>query len=100
MSSLMMVPTALFLANVTFSVPKRLTENVSLPSTLLSPLTPTVIILLPSPGLGMTTNGIDYQFVYMQQGNPPTYQLFPKLDITRSESSVELLQIFKSIGQL
>ncbi|WP_373527026.1 restriction endonuclease subunit R [Nostoc sp.] len=49
---------------------------------------------------GVTTNGMDYQFVYMQQGNPPIYQLLPKLDITRSESSIELLQVFKSICQL
>jgi hypothetical protein len=49
---------------------------------------------------GLTTNGMDYQFVYIQQGNPPIYQLFPKLDITRPESSVEILQVFKAICQL
>lgn len=49
---------------------------------------------------GMTTNGMDYQFVYIQQGNSPIYQLLPKLDITRSESSIELLQVLKSICQL
>ncbi|MEH1790559.1 restriction endonuclease subunit R [Nostoc sp.] len=49
---------------------------------------------------GVTTNGMDYQFVYIQQGNPLIYQLLPKLDITRSESSIELLQVFKSICQL
>ncbi|MHC5936550.1 restriction endonuclease subunit R [Nostoc sp.] len=49
---------------------------------------------------GVTTNGMDYQFVYIQQGNSPIYQLLPKLDITRSESSIELLQVFKSICQL
>ncbi|MEH2415803.1 restriction endonuclease subunit R [Nostoc sp.] len=49
---------------------------------------------------GVTTNGMDYQFVYIQQGNPRIYQLLPKLDITRSESSIELLQVFKSICQL
>jgi len=49
---------------------------------------------------GVTTNGMDYQFVYLQQGDPPIYQLLPKLDITRSESSIELLQIFKSICKL
>jgi hypothetical protein len=49
---------------------------------------------------GVTTNGMDYQFVYLQQGNPPIYQLLPKLDITRPESSIELLQVFKSICQL
>ncbi|MEH2378769.1 MAG: restriction endonuclease subunit R [Nostoc sp.] len=49
---------------------------------------------------GVTTNGMDYQFVYLQQGNPPIYQLLPKLDITRSTSSIELLQVLKSICQL
>ena len=49
---------------------------------------------------GVTTNGMDYQFVYMQQGNPSVYQLLPKLDITRSTSSIELLQVLKSICQL
>ena len=48
---------------------------------------------------GLTTNAMDYQFVYMQQGNPPIYQLLPKLDITRPESSIELLQVLKAIRQ-
>ncbi|BDA68935.1 hypothetical protein CAL7716_031010 [Calothrix sp. PCC 7716] len=46
---------------------------------------------------GLTTNGMDYQFVYIQQANPPVYQLLPKLDITRPNSSVELLQVLKAI---
>ncbi|MBC6472256.1 MAG: hypothetical protein GDA48_05115 [Hormoscilla sp. GM102CHS1] len=29
---------------------------------------------------GLTTNGRTYQFVYIQQGNPPTYQFMPILD--------------------
>jgi len=49
---------------------------------------------------GVTTNGMDYQFIYVQQGNPPIYQLLPKLDITRSTSSIELLQVLKSICRL
>ncbi|MBE9054065.1 restriction endonuclease subunit R [Nostocales cyanobacterium LEGE 11386] len=49
---------------------------------------------------GLTTNGMDYQFVYMQQGNPPIYQLLPKLDITRATSAIELLQVLKAICQL
>jgi len=49
---------------------------------------------------GLTTNGMDYQFVYIQQGNPPIYQLLPKLDITRAESSIELLQVLKAISQI
>ncbi|NMG08517.1 restriction endonuclease subunit R [Brasilonema sp. UFV-L1] len=46
---------------------------------------------------GLTSNGMDYQFVYIQQGNPPTYQVLPKLDITRAESSSKLLQVLKAI---
>ncbi len=46
---------------------------------------------------GLTTNGMDYQFVYIQQGNPPIYQLLPKLDITRPESAMQLLQVLKAI---
>ncbi|YAF94764.1 MAG: restriction endonuclease subunit R [Nodularia sp. CChRGM 3473] len=49
---------------------------------------------------GLTTNGMDYQFVYMQQGNPPIYQLLPKLDITHANSAIELLQVLKAICQL
>ena len=49
---------------------------------------------------GLTTNGMDYQFVYIEQGNPPIYQLLPKLDITRVESSIELLQVLKAISRL
>ncbi len=49
---------------------------------------------------GLTTNGMDYQFVYMQAGNVTVYQLLPKLDITRSDSSIELLQVLKSICKL
>lgn len=49
---------------------------------------------------GLTTNGMDYQFVYIQQGNPPIYQLLPKLDITRGESSIELQQVLKAICKL
>jgi hypothetical protein len=46
---------------------------------------------------GLTTNGMDYQFIYIQQGNPSTYQVLPKLDITRLESSSELVQVLKAI---
>lgn len=46
---------------------------------------------------GLCTNGMDYQFVYIQQADPPVYQLLPKLDITRSDSSIELLQVLKAI---
>lgn len=49
---------------------------------------------------GLTTNGMDYQFVYLQQGNPPTYQLFPKLSLIYPEPSIQLLQVMKTICKL
>lgn len=52
-----------------------------------------------SEGLPQLLTYMDYQFVYLQQGNPPIYELLPKLDITRPESSSELLQVLKAIRQ-
>jgi len=49
---------------------------------------------------GLTTNGRSYQFVYMQQGNTPIYQLMPELNLMESLRAVELLQILKAICQL
>ncbi|NET54888.1 MAG: restriction endonuclease subunit R [Symploca sp. SIO2E6] len=50
------------------------------------------------PGIwGLTTNGLNYQFVYIQPGNPPTYQLFPELSLIRPEQSMQLLQVLKGI---
>ncbi|MGF1677050.1 MAG: restriction endonuclease subunit R [Rivularia sp. (in: cyanobacteria)] len=49
---------------------------------------------------GLTTNGREYQFVYIQQGNPPIYQLMPLLNLMESERAVELLQVLKAICQL
>ena len=46
---------------------------------------------------GLTTNGMDYQFVYIQRGNPPSYQLFPKLSLMHPEQSIQLLQVLKAI---
>jgi hypothetical protein len=46
---------------------------------------------------GLSSNGMRYQFVYIQQGNPPVYQLLPDLNLNRPNSSVELLQVLKSI---
>ena len=47
---------------------------------------------------GLITNGELYRFVYLQAGNPPTYQLLPFLSLTDSESAMELLQVFKAIA--
>ena len=49
---------------------------------------------------GLTTNGLRYQFVYLQQGNPPTYQLLPELILIDTERSLQLLQVLKAICKL
>lgn len=49
---------------------------------------------------GLTTNGRNYQFVYIQQGNPPTYMLMPELQLMESSSAIQLLQVLKAICQL
>lgn len=49
---------------------------------------------------GLTTNGLRYQFVYLQPGNPPTYQLFPELNLIEPERSLLLLQVLKAICKL
>ncbi|MFE1745510.1 restriction endonuclease subunit R [Coleofasciculus sp. H7-2] len=49
---------------------------------------------------GLTTNGMDYRFAYLQQGTPPTYQLLPALNLIDSEPSIELLQVLKAICKL
>ena len=49
---------------------------------------------------GLTTNGLRYQFVYLQQGNPPTYQLLPELNLIDSERTIQLLQVLKAICKL
>lgn len=48
---------------------------------------------------GLTTNGMDYQFVHIEQGNPPIYQQFPSLNLIYPESSNQILQILKAIFQ-
>lgn len=49
---------------------------------------------------GLTTNGQNYQFVYIQQGNQPTYQLMPFLNLMESEASIQILQVLKAICRL
>lgn len=49
---------------------------------------------------GLTTNGLRYQFVYLQQGNSPTYQLLPELNLIDSERTIQLLQVLKAICKL
>ncbi|MFP5270272.1 restriction endonuclease subunit R [Coleofasciculus sp.] len=48
---------------------------------------------------GLATNGMHYQFVYIQSGNPPTYQLLPLLNLMETESSMQVLRVLKAIRQ-
>lgn len=49
---------------------------------------------------GLTTNGMQYQFVLLRQGTPPTYQQMPLLNLMDTSSAVQLLQVLKAICQL
>ena len=49
---------------------------------------------------GLTTNGMEYQFIRIEQGNPPIYQQFPPLNLIYPESSIQILQVLKAIGKL
>lgn len=46
---------------------------------------------------GLTTNGINYQFIYLQKKQPLIYYLLPELNIIRPEQSKQLLQVLKAI---
>jgi hypothetical protein len=49
---------------------------------------------------GLTTNGINYQFVQIQAGQPPQYFLLPELSLLHGDSAMLLLQVLKAIGQV
>jgi hypothetical protein len=49
---------------------------------------------------GLTTNGLRYQFVYLQQNNHLTYQLLPELNLLDPERSLQLLQVLKAICKI
>lgn len=50
---------------------------------------------------GLTTNGLNYQFVYLERGDErSTYQLFPELSLIRPQQSIQLLQVLKAICKL
>ncbi|HEY9725625.1 MAG TPA: restriction endonuclease subunit R [Chroococcales cyanobacterium] len=49
---------------------------------------------------GLTTNGMQYQFVLLRQGNSPSYQQMPLLNLMDSESAIHLLQVLKAICKL
>lgn len=46
---------------------------------------------------GLVTNGELYQFVYIQQANPPTYQQMPIFSLMDADTSIQLLQVLKAI---
>ena len=46
---------------------------------------------------GLVTNGLRYQFAYLRQGTPPTYQLLPELNLIEPERTIQLLQVLKAI---
>ncbi len=46
---------------------------------------------------GLATNGEDYQFYMIKQGDPPVYQQLPPLKLTHPKSSHTLLQVLKAI---
>jgi hypothetical protein len=49
---------------------------------------------------GLTTNGINYQFVQIQAGQPPQYFLLPELSLLHRDSAMLLMQVLKAIGQI
>jgi hypothetical protein len=49
---------------------------------------------------GLTTNGQNYQFVYLLPGTPPTYQLMPFLNLMDLKPSTQILQVLKAICKL
>src|SRR6476469_10385003 len=49
---------------------------------------------------GLTTNGRNYQFVYLTRGNPCTYQILPELSLIDKERSLVLAQVLKAICKL
>ncbi|MGK7924908.1 MAG: restriction endonuclease subunit R [Spirulina sp.] len=49
---------------------------------------------------GLVTNGLRYLFVYIQKGNPTTYQHLPLLSLDERQSASKLLQVLKAIAIL
>jgi hypothetical protein len=49
---------------------------------------------------GLTTNGTSGRFVYLQSGNPATYQIMPEVNLIDRDRAIQLLQVLKAIRQL
>lgn len=48
---------------------------------------------------GLVTNGLNYRFFYIQNGDRLTYQYMPSLNVLDTESALRLLQVFKAIRE-
>lgn len=46
---------------------------------------------------GLTTNGLNYQFVRIEQGDSPTYTVFPPFNMFYPDQVEQLLQVMKAI---
>lgn len=46
---------------------------------------------------GLTTNGMQYQFILMRRGTPQTYQQMPLLNLMDTDSAIQLLRVLKAI---
>ncbi len=49
---------------------------------------------------GLVTNGLNYQFVVLRQGTPPTYQFMPLLPLMKDSRAIQMLQVLKAIRKL
>jgi hypothetical protein len=49
---------------------------------------------------GLATNGLRYQFVYIQLGDTPIYQIMPDLNLWEIDRTTQLLQVLKAICKL
>jgi hypothetical protein len=49
---------------------------------------------------GLVTNGMRYQFIYLERGERITYTQMPFLNLFEVQSAIALLQVLKAIRQL
>ncbi|NJL22652.1 MAG: restriction endonuclease subunit R [Leptolyngbyaceae cyanobacterium SM1_3_5] len=49
---------------------------------------------------GLATNGLNYQFIQVQAGNPAIYRLMPLLNLLELDDLLQLLQVLKAIRKL
>jgi hypothetical protein len=46
---------------------------------------------------GLVTNGVTYQFFYIQKGTPSIYQFMPTLNLFEDDRAIQLLQVLKAV---